>query len=92
MDPQERLMFQGALGVLATVITVLFGYQVKDHRECKSDRLALRRMFEKTLEERGIINGQLEFIKGQMAIYKSVFRKLKISLPEVAAEEGEAGE
>lgn len=80
-------MFQGAMGVLATVITVLFGYHVKEHRECKSDRLALRKLFEKTLEERGLIHGQLEFIKGQLAIYKSVFRKLNVSLPDAAVEE-----
>lgn len=83
METQERLMFQIAVGTLATVILTLFGYMIRDHGECKKDRLALRRLFEKTL-------GDMAFIKGQLAIYKSVFRKLKISLPEQA--EGEESE
>ncbi|WP_395741036.1 hypothetical protein [Prosthecobacter sp.] len=74
-------MFQIAVGALASVIVALFGYIVKDHHECRRDRLSLRKLFEKTLEE-------LSFIKGQLAIYKSVFRKLNISLPEAAVEEG----
>lgn len=82
MEPQERLMFQVAIGAMASVIVALFGYQVKDHRECKADRLTLRKLFEQTLKE-------LNFIKGQLAIYKSVFRKLSISLPEAAVEADE---
>lgn len=80
MDPQERLMFQIAVGTLASVIVALFGYLIRDHGDCKKDRLALRQLFEKALQD-------LNFIKGQLAIYKSVFRKLNISLPGAALEQ-----
>jgi hypothetical protein len=79
MQPEERLMFQIAIGALASVIVALFGYQVKDHRECKSDRLALRKLFEESLRK-------LSRIEGTLSVYKSIFRKLKISLPDADAE------
>lgn len=72
-------MFQIAIGALASVIVALFGYLIRDHLDCKQDRLALRKMFEKALAD-------MAFIKGQLAIYKSVFRKLNISLPDAAVE------
>ena len=74
METQERIMFQIAIGALASVIGVLFGYLVKDHGECRRDRLELRKLFEDAM-------GKLNFIEGQMAVYKSVFRKLNIKLP-----------
>lgn len=82
IDNAERLMFQSAIVALSTVIVALFGYMMKDHGECKRDRLALRKLFEKTLED-------LAFIRGQLALYKSIFRKLKISLPTAAVENEE---